>query len=153
MKDLDNSTFFDNRLLNFITDLVYGRKPPSTINNVENVLLKKKDELIAIDNILDGNLVSLLRNSKDFVSPKDGVQFLLICHKKDILDDGVAVLEFAERDERALSLEQLRELIENSGDLPMAWAVSLHGDDEDSRYAEPKTSKPELDLDRLKNFK
>lgn len=154
MDDLNASTFFDGRTITFIGNLL--RSPDvSCLSVFEKDFLKRRDELIILNQAMDGQLTLKLSSYKNFTPVIDAVNFLLLGQQQGILDSVVSILESAVREQTVLTAKELAESLEQLEDMPVGWIVNLLGVSGESRHSRVDPPQPgsSLNLEAMRNFK
>lgn len=154
MDDLNASTFFDGRTITFLSNLL---RNPSTscLSAVEKNFLSRREELISLNNALNGQLISKLSSYKNFTPVIDATNFLLLGQQQDILASTDSILESAVREQTVLTAKELAESLEQLEDMPVGWIVNLLGVSGESRHSrvELPQSGSSLNLEAMRNFK
>lgn len=154
MDNLNNSTFFDDRLIQYIQKLLVSAQKITPINNNETMLMNRRDELRELNSDLNGELIRNLTEVKSYLKVNDVTLFLLEARRMGMISEALEALDYIVREERMLNYNQLKELLDNAYDVPLSWGIVLLGEDIDDRYEKKQTTvKSGLDMDRLRNFK
>jgi hypothetical protein len=154
MDDLNASTFFDGRTIQFLSNLL--RNPnTSCLSAVEKDFLERRDELVALNEKLEYQLVSKLTRYKNFIPVIDATNFLLLGQQQDILASTDSILESAVREERVLKAKELAESLGELENMPVGWIVNLLGVSGESRHSQVEITQPvsSLNLEAMRNFK
>lgn len=154
MDDLNASTFFDGRTIQFLSNLL--RNPnTSCLSAVEKDFLERRDELVALNEKLEYQLVSKLTRYKNFIPVIDATNFLLLGQQQDILASTDSILESAVREERVLKAKELAESLGELENMPVGWIVNLLGVSGESRHSQVEIKQPvsSLNLEAMRNFK
>lgn len=153
MEDLHNSPFFDSRTLEFVSKLLRGERV-NPISSNEQKLSELAHVLKEINGKLDGSLVSRLNRYKNAVAVITAIQFLAYCHRRDRLDDAIAILDVAREDSRTANLKELVSILDETKDMPAEWAVAIKAHEiEDRHKPPPESNLSGLNLEAMRNFK
>lgn len=156
MADLRHDPFFDRRLKDFLQKLLWRRgEGLHALTQDERDLLERVEELVALNQAIEGGLVRLLNDVKYFVTSPDALFFLLEAQKRGQVQEGAEVLFTALRDEYLLTREDLVRILKEAEHLPLPWVMSYIGKvgEERKQEAPPAPRKSGLDLDHMRKFK
>lgn len=154
MDDLNASTFFDGRTITFLSNLL--RNPNvSCLSAAEKEFLKRRDEIVSLNEALNGQLIFKLSSYKNFTPVIDATNFLLLGQQQNILSSTDSILESAVREETVLTAKELAESLEQLEDMPVGWIVNLLGVGGESRHSrvDPPVQGSSLNLEAMRNFK
>jgi hypothetical protein len=154
MDDLNASTFFDGRTITFLSNLL--RNPNvSCLSAVEKSFLSRRDEIISLNEALNGQLITKLSSYKNFTPVIDATNFLLLGQQQNILSSTDSILESAVREQTVLTAKELAESLEQLEDMPVGWIVNLLGVGGESRHSRVDLPQPgsSLNLEAMRNFK
>lgn len=158
--DLDNSMFFEKRLLTFIQKLL-SNQYVRPINDFENQLLQNEVKLKKINLAYNSRLSVSLQEYANYITVKDCLTFLFEAEKIDAIETAKEIMDWAVKEESSMNIEQLLTSLKNYDTMPTSFLPSLYGEyteegegrvdkDRQNQYSKPGSS---LDLDRLRNFK
>lgn len=108
--ELNEDLFFGVRIINFVDSVIRGSLKLSPISDFEKQIIQHKEEIRELNQQVDNNLVTLMRNAQDFITPTLALKLILYFHKIDRTRDGEKILYFAARDETVLGEDDIREL-------------------------------------------
>jgi hypothetical protein len=151
MADLSKDTFFDKRLVSFIQGILFFHSM-TAISGAERIFMEKAADLRQLDKDLEVPLVNLLRDMQNYAPLQEVLFFLLAARELGQTQGAYEALEAVMSEGRVVSGEDLDEILAQSAEMPMAWAVALLGKEE-SRNTPPRVSTSSIDLNKLRNFR
>jgi hypothetical protein len=143
----------EKRINKYLEDLIKNKKR-TPITQSEVFLSSNSDRIQALDMDISGKLIEILNHTSGLVRTVDATSFLLASTTVGKLDEAYETLEVIAARRLTVSGKDLRQILKDSDDMPLSWAVTLLGseDDEDDEPVIP-VNKSSIDLDRLHSFK
>lgn len=145
--ELRDSPFFGERTINFVADLLHFRPSLMALTGFEKKLTTHRDLVLRLDQELDGKLVSIIRETKDYITPATAMRLLLYFQSKDNTQEAHKILVYAQRDELIITEEEVTELIQELNKDPelnvQLWSVLLAKKPEQQQNT---VGKPKLNL-------
>lgn len=152
-EDLSKSAFFDPRAITIISQIVMGGKP-SALTGSEQKLIKQSENIIRLNNKMDGQLVYNLNQFKHYIPVIDVIFFLFKAIKRGIYENAFRLLELCVRDRVMMTSEELNYALDDLNEYSPDWLINMLGDpDKDRHKKEVPVSKSTLNLDAMKKFK
>lgn len=139
---LRDDPFWRERIINFVADALGGYRNLTPVSNFEKKILERSDDIKIINESVDGGLVQLLRNSKDYIPPATALRVLMYWHDQGRIQIGYEIVFFAGRDQIVLTEEEVTRLISDlrkDPDLNVSWVMTiLDGTEEHSEEKAPQ---------------
>lgn len=108
---LRDSPFFGDRVINFTQDILNSRRRLDPITEFEKKLLKRQETIKELNKELDGQLVTLLKEAKEYITPPTALRILLHFKKLGRTKEGHKIVHYSARDRLVLTEEEINELV------------------------------------------
>lgn len=146
--ELRDSPFLGERTIKFVSSILstsrYQGIPASVVTPVtgfEKKLLENQEKICEMNEALDGELLELLRNAKDYIPPHTAMRVLLYGNKKGFLQQAQEIVYYSAEYRLVLTDEEINEIvseIRKDSSTPVQWMMNLYGDDKSYEDDEPK---------------
>lgn len=138
--DLRDSPFLGERTINFIASIVASPSNQkgvsgsglNAVTGFEKKLLNNQNKIRAINDELDGELLKLLKDAKDFIPPHTVMRVLLYGYGHNFFNRSYEIVYFAARDRMVLTDEEINTIVselKKDPDTPAQWLMTLYAGD------------------------
>lgn len=148
-EELRDDPFFGDRVIKYVESLIRGSYTLNPIDDFEKRLEKNRHSLVLLNKEVDGGLSQLLRNTQDFIPPRSALRMLLHLQKYDLIEEGITICRWAERDNMHYSDHELNELVKavrKDPEVPLVFHMTVNEKYVPVEDTSMKKEKPRLNL-------
>lgn len=137
--ELRDSPFLGERTITFVASITtamsfngVSNSSLSPVTDFEKKLLANQDKVREINSELNNELVSLLKDAKEYIPPHTAMRVLLYGYSKNFLDKAYEIIYFASRDRIVLTDKEINAIvseIKKDPNTQVYWLITIYAGD------------------------